>query len=332
MKRISTLLIALAMTPTLAMAQTNIEKAIDQVKRSSFNETAAKKETEVDDDGVNAIFEQHVYEMPSHSSQFKKLIEAFDNDQRNAYSVFKRLKGTSGNAQSIGYGRDTQKTVSFGNYKDRNYYLLLFNDTKDKTRRKCYEVTWYDSKSSKKKDNMLTVDITYIYSKNPKNNKTRASRVRAITITSNDTIIANDTVIAATSVGGRNTMVTIRPDGTIIKYNRDTGSTIVYKPQDSNKDNDIKINNSADFMVRFNNLRTQYIKVIEFAGKDQTFFADGISKPVNEMMQLCRNYHRMLNADEQTTCVNIIEQMKTKSRDKAVQEMLDLAKKYVRGN
>ena len=51
MKKVKMLLIVMAMLPTFAMAQTGIDKALEQLKRSGVEEISVSKETDIDDDG-----------------------------------------------------------------------------------------------------------------------------------------------------------------------------------------------------------------------------------------------------------------------------------------
>lgn len=307
MKKVKMLLIVMAMLPTFAMAQTGIDKALEQLKRSGVEEISVSNETDIDDDGKRCVYEVYGYEVPKISSQFKKLLAAFDDEKKNAYSVNKRMKGASGEPLSIGYGKNAEKSKEFGTSTDRNYFMLFFQDPKDGLRRMCYVLTWYDSKMS---SSSYTVYLTYIYSKDPK-------RIEKKTQSDDD----------------RQTSITVRPDGTIIKMNRITGNTVVLHPQnadgkDSNKE---VIKTGYDFIVAFNDLRSQYVRAVDFAGKDQTFFSEQIKKIVNSILELCHNHNKVLSVIEKNTCCSMLDDMKRNSRDKGVQEALGLAEKYVRG-
>ena len=130
-----------------------------------------------------------------------------------------------------------------------------------------------------------------------------------------------------------NTSITVNSDGTIIRYDRNTGNSIVYRPQDNKKASSIAvpIKNSGDFIQRFNDLRTEYIQVVQFAGKEQTFFANRIMPPVNKMLQLCREHGKLLKSNERNSCMGILDDMKQSARDKGIREMLNLAQTYLGG-
>lgn len=82
MKKVKMLLIVMAMLPTFAMAQTGIDKALEQLKRSGVEEISVSKETDIDDDGKRCVYEVYGYEVPKISSQFKKLLAAFDDEKK----------------------------------------------------------------------------------------------------------------------------------------------------------------------------------------------------------------------------------------------------------
>ena len=204
-------------------------------------------------------------------------------------------------------------------YSDRNYFVLFFKDPADSKRRTCYALAWYEGKKGKKNKEMWCVDIIHVYSLNPE-------YVRSLpkTITKTTTTVNSD---------DNNTSITVNSDGTIIRYDRNTGNSIVYRPQDNKKASsiDVPIKNSGDFIQRFNDLRTEYIQMVQFAGKDQTFFANRIMPPVNKLVQLCREHSKLLDNNERTSCVGILDDMKQNARDKGIREMLYLAQKYLGG-
>ena len=257
--------------------------------------------------------------MAKNSGKFTQLMDAFNDEQAYAYSVNKRMAGYDGSASRIGYGKNSEKTIVFMKYSDRNYFVLYFKDPADSKRRTCYALAWYEGKKDKKNKEMWYVDIIHVYSLNPE-------YVRSLpkTITKTTTTVNSDDT---------NTSITVNSDGTIIRYDRNTGNSIVYRPQDNKKASsiDVPIKNSGDFIQRFNDLRTEYIQIVQFAGKNQTFFANRIMPPVNKMLQLCREHGNLLLHNERLSCVGILDDMKQSARDNGIREMLNLAQKYLNG-
>lgn len=315
MKKILTLIIALALVPAFAAAQSNITRVVEQFKKGAVEEVSTSKETETDTDGKQCVYERNVFLVAKNSGKFKQLMDAFNDAQSNAYSVNKRMAGYDGSANKIGYGKNSEKSIVFMKYPDRNYFVLFFKDPADSKRRTCYALAWYEGKNDKKNKEKWCVDIIYVYSMNPE--YVRSLPKTITTVNSDDT----------------NTSITVNSDGTIIRYDRNTGNSIVYRPQDNKKASsiDVPIKNSGDFIQRFNDLRTEYIQMVQFAGKDQTFFAYRIMPPVNKLVQLCREHSKLLDNNERTSCVGILDDMKQNARDKGIREMLYLAQKYLNG-
>ncbi len=319
MKKIFTMIIALALVPAFAAAQTTIARVVEQFKKGAVEEISTSKETDTDTDGKQCVYERNIFLVAKNSGKFKQLMDVFNDEQTNAYSVNKRMAGYDGSASKIGYGKNSEKTIVFMKYSDRNYFVLYFKDPADSKRRTCYALAWYESKKDKKKKEMWCVDIIRVYSLNPE-------YVRSLpkTITKTTTTVNSDDT---------NTSITVNSDGTIIRYDRNTGNSIVYRPQDNKKASsiDVPIKNSGDFIQRFNDLRTEYIQVVQFAGKEQTFFAYRIMPPVNKMLQLCREHGKLLLHNERLSCIGILDDMKQNARDKGIREMLNLAQTYLGG-
>lgn len=319
MKKIFTMIIALALVPALAAAQTTIARVVEQFKKGAVEEISTSKETETDTDGKQCVYERNIFLVAKNSGKFKQLMDTFNDEQTNAYSVNKRMAGYDGSASKIGYGKNSEKSIVFMKYSDRNYFVLYFKDPADSKRRTCYALAWYEGKKDKKKKEMWYVDIIHVYSLNPE-------YVRSLpkTITKTTTTVNSDDT---------NTSITVNSDGTIIRYDRNTGNSIVYRPQDNKKASsiDVPIKNSGDFIQRFNDLRTEYIQMVQFAGKNQTFFANRIMPPVNKMLQLCREHGNLLLHNERLSCVGILDDMKQSARDNGIREMLNLAQKYLNG-
>lgn len=319
MKKLFTMIIALALVPAFAAAQTTIARVVEQFKKGAVEEISTSKETETDTDGKQCVYERNIFLVAKNSGKFKQLMDTFNDEQSNAYTVNKRMAGYDGSACKIGYGKNSENSIVFMKYSDRNYFVLYFKDPADSKRRTCYALAWYEGKKDKKNKEMWRVDIIHIYSLNPE-------YVRSLpkTITKTTTTVNSDDT---------NTSITINSDGTIIRYDRNTGNSIVYRPQDNKKASsiDVPIKNSGDFIQRFNDLRTEYIQMVQFAGKDQTFFANRIMPPVNKILQLCREHSSLLKRNESNSCLGILDDMKQSARDKGIREMLNLAQTYLGG-
>lgn len=98
MKKILTLIIALALVPAFAAAQSNITRVVEQFKKGAVEEVSTSKETETDTDGKQCVYERNIFLVAKNSGKFKQLMDAFNDEQSNAYSVNKRMAGYDGSA------------------------------------------------------------------------------------------------------------------------------------------------------------------------------------------------------------------------------------------
>ena len=156
MKQIFTMIIALALVPAFAAAQTTIASVVEQFKKGTVEVISTSKETDTDTDGKQCVYERNIFLLAKNSGKFKQLMDAFKDEQANAYSVNKRMAGYDGSASRIGYGKNSEKTIVFMKYSDRNYFVLYFKDPADSKRRTCYALAWYEGKKGKKNKEMLS--------------------------------------------------------------------------------------------------------------------------------------------------------------------------------
>ena len=124
MKKIFTMIIALALVPAFAAAQTTIARVVEQFKKGAVEEISTSKETDTDTDGKQCVYERNIFLVAKNSGKFKQLMDVFNDEQTNAYSVNKRMAGYDGSASRIGYGKNSEKTIVFMKYSDRNYFTL----------------------------------------------------------------------------------------------------------------------------------------------------------------------------------------------------------------
>lgn len=291
----------MAMLPLMAMAQADIDKVWVQVERGNIGtQNGVELERDVDAEGKQWTYAYYGLLVKSGSSELKQLQSAFRTDRKDAYSVFVKNANDRSSMMStskIGYADDT-KVVEFGTNAAHNYEVLLFRDKKDDKRRTAYALVWFPTKDK----DYTQCHIYRIYGRDP-----RKMNVK------------------------RNQSVTIQSDGTIIKYDGTTNNSVVLRPQDGDFGKNAKVADGADFLLRFNRLRADYTRALDFAGKDQAFYADKIMQPVNEMLLLCRNHSKLLSDKERTACGNILGDMQNQSRDTGVKQMLELSRKYVLG-
>lgn len=288
---------AMALLPFAANAQTNINKVWEQVVKGSIGtQNAVEMEHDNDAEGKTWTFDHYGLLVKSGSPELKRLEEAFKSDRKEAYSVYAKSAGQTGrvvNTTKIGYA-DGTKALEFGYDNSHNYEVLLFHDKNDEMRRTAYALVWFETGRGN-----TQCHVYRFYGLDPRKANTK-----------------------------KNQTTTIQSDGTVVKYDGNTNNSVVMRPQ-ANSIDSVNVKNSADFIVCFNTLRTEYTKAINFADGDQAFWADKIMQPVNQIVILCQKYHSLLSTKEQTSCANILADMQKQSHDKGVTEMLELARKYL---
>ena len=81
MKKIFTMIIALALVPAFAAAQTTIARVVEQFKKGAVEEISTSKETDTDTDGKQCVYERNIFLVAKNSGKFKQLMDAFNDEQ-----------------------------------------------------------------------------------------------------------------------------------------------------------------------------------------------------------------------------------------------------------
>lgn len=303
MKHLAIIIIAAAALafPLGAAAQENIERALDAFKRAKGVYIPISKTQNGNDQGKECTFECYEFDVKKDNSQWKQLLKAFDVDAEEAYSVYDKKKGKTDRARAIvGYGPDPANTsvrVSFGAYTDRNYRVMMFRDPDDMYWRTCYALVWFDNADNSKNYHGLAYKI---YSRDPQ----RSSEEQ------------------------EEKTVTMLSDGSMMQYDKATGKTTIVQGVDKDTYYD-RITSSIDFLSRFNNLRTLFIKY-NTPNKTDVDNLSVLTGIVNKIMALCKKNGKMLNSDERRVVTDMLGKMQQDCEDIGLSSMLGLAAKYLK--
>ena len=300
MKRLIMMFLALASLATTAMAQAEIEKVAKQIASGSLCELSdINVSSDYDENGKQCKYEYYSFLLKKNSNSFKSLTDAFRADRHDAYDMFRKMADKNGDKdykETIAYGKDLARSITFGGHLNRNYEVLLFRDKDDNAYRTAYVLIWYDEGED-------TRCLFYrIYSKNPREDNRKT-----------------------------NHNVTYGSDGSIIIYDGNTNNSTVLRDWPEKialGDNDIL--DATDFMVAFNKIVASIKRmqtIISNAKND--ILNDRMAEPVNNMLILCKRHSKLLNADERTACSNSIDDIIKSSADANTTEMLKLAKSYL---
>jgi len=304
MRKIMVTLLAALLLPLGAAAQVNLEKAWKGLENVSFSQLSAveKDKGHADENGKIWTYDACKFVIDKESNEFKALKDAFQKDHDEAYSAFVKVAGIEVDANeqiSVVYGKNNSRSINYGSFKNRNYNILFFRDPTDERYRTCYALVWYDAGEKGKVECIMR----RYYGIDPQSSG----------------VMSNSTL-------------TVREDGTIIKYDGNTRNSVIVKPNGNNNE-DIVVNNAGEFLVAFNNLRADYMKIailIQRANSDcKALFLTSAMPSVNKILLLCKNSGSLLNSDERTTVIASLERMKGGIDDSGIADMLTLAAKYL---
>ena len=303
MKHIATFIIAaiaLAM-PLNAAAQTDIEKALDAFVSDNSTATMLSMNAQQDKDmGKSGTYQSYEFEVDKKNAQWQQLLKAFGKDAKNSYNVFSKNEGTTDRSTSNivfgSYDKGNTSQVTFGSHLDHNYRVLLFRDPNDELWRTCYALVWYESDDDSKKFHGYAY---HIYSRDPQ------------------------------MVGKENQQGTVAMlnDGSIVRYDNNSGQSTLVQTG-NNQDGSASIKSSIDVISNFNNLHAMYVDNNRSSASKSWKLTKSTSI-INNLLMLCKQHAKLLNADEKTACANILRSMQQDNTDTGQREMINLAIKYL---
>lgn len=302
MKKLVILLFTLASLSTTAMAQTTIDNVWRQITNESIGKlTDANVSSGVDETGKQWKYEYYSLLLKKNSSAFNKIADAFKTDRHEAYDIFRKQANKDGDkdyTETIAYGKELARLITFGTKLNHNYEVLLFHDKSDNTFRTAYGIVWFDEGDNTR------CQCYRIYGKDPRQDKLDTNR-----------------------------NVTYGSDGSIIIYDGNTNNSTVLRNQSERielGDNDIL--DATDFMVAFNKIVAS-IKSMQSIAKDMKYNGDlignGMTEHVNNMLILCKRHSKLLGTAERNACAASIDDIIKNATDTNTTEMLKLAKSYL---
>lgn len=304
MRHLALIIIAAAALafPLGSAAQGSIENALNAFVDSKTGvEILSSQGANANDQGKKCTTQTYEFEVDRNNTQWKQLLKAFNTDEKNAYSVFTKNNGTTDQSTTrIAFGPDpanSNNVITFGSHLGHNYRVLLFHDPADEYWRTCYALAWYESDEDSKKFHGYAYKI---YSRDPRHAGNEQQQ----------------------------TTVAMLNDGSVVQYDNTTGRSTIMQAGTSHDDND-DIKSSTDFLARFNNMRALYMK----NNKKGNISADKLpimTSIVNKIISMCKQYGKMLNADEKQVVVNTLHSMQQDCEDIGLNGMLGLAAKYLK--
>ena len=284
--------IALWLTAGVATAQTNVKKAMDDLMNNKSAVRVLTNNYEHDMGGEAETYCHYTvlqFDRKQAAKMIAKVEEAFDKDAHAAYYVlFQTPKIHAGERSSVKYGPNLEYDVTFGSKKDHNYRMICTEDPTNAAKRHAYAMVWYYEGSG------VRCLLYHIYGQRP--GKKAGMRLTSL----QDYLSAGD----IPSFWANGTAVV---DDSLVRMVMGNGNSIVTADAGIGK-----IEDDADFLLLFGNLRVAFLDAIKYA--DKKVLQTGIAM---KLMKLCKAHATLLNEREKSTCRTSLAEMR-----KALQKTL----------
>ena len=235
----------------------------------------------------------------------QKMVDAFHkallSNSRLAYISFTKKAGSASiETNRVGYGKDNSMTYEFGTHKDRNYNLQYLRDRKDSTMRYVYALVWYQGM-----DHSVKGSVYKFYSKDPQTYKKPSANTKSFSYTK-------------PSIQGLDSLFF---QGKYFNFDKSPAGAYYFDvtpPKDA-----------AEFMMQFNTLRAAFKNARDLYPNQMTqrTLQTGIA---NKIVKLCKEYGKLLNADEKKFCASSLNKMKKDTDDEYLQSLLELTANSLR--
>ena len=237
----------------------------------------------------------------------RKMVETFQkalvSNSSFAYLSFTKKAGAlNSETKRVAYGNDNSMTLEFGLHKDRNYNLQCFRDGKDSTMRYVYALDWYQGT-----DRSIMGGVYKFYSKDPQTYKTPSANTKSF-------------AYKMPSVQGLDSLFL---QGKY--FNFDKSPAGAYYPEV------VPPKDAGEFMRQLNTLRAAFKNA-----KDLYNFGNQVIRRTlqtgiaNKIVKLCKEYGKLLNADEKKFCATSLNKMKKDTDDEYLQSLLELTANSLR--
>lgn len=238
----------------------------------------------------------------------QKMVDTFHkallSNSRLAYISFTKKAGSASiETNRVGYGNNNSTTYEFGTHKDRNYNLQYFRDRKDSTMRYVYALVWYQGM-----DRSVKGSVYKFYSKDPQTYKKPSANTQPFSYTK-------------PSIQDLDSLFLQRKN---FKFNMNLAGSY-YFDETPPKD-------AAEFMMQLNTLRAAF----KNAGDLYSNFGNQVTRRTlqtgiaNKIVKLCKEYGKLLNADEKKFCASSLNKMKKDTDDEYLQSLLELTANSLR--
>lgn len=330
-------LLAVAMMPVTATAQSNLIKAFDDFtgdkKLKEYIKVNAYTEKDDKDNTMASYYYSYKFEMPlSKRKCIEPVCEAFNKDTGEAYKTHIKNAGIDSEPfVTIAYGKDLDRNMSYGKFINRNYMVMFVKDGKDSLKRYAYTIVWYTDTVKNKFCGMLEK----YYGPDP-----AALRSRNTGHTGNNFSLSEYSVYKPYLP--KNTLKQLKRilgNGNGHKFDSQLEENIKWMEKLVDEGYIPKINGNytltyndsiktdTDFLLRFGNLRAAYKINMREGGVDDTMLNTGL---VNKIVELCDNYGHVLSDSTKKMCIDSIKELQDITPDEYLDGFLGEAIKKLK--
>ena len=244
----------------------------------------------------------------------QKMVDTFQkallSNSRLAYISFTKKAGSASiETNRVGYGNDNSMTYEFGAHKDRNYNLQCLRDCKDSTMRYVYALVWYQGM-----DHSVKGSVYKFYSKDPQTYKKPSSYTKSSANTKSFSYLKP-------SIQDLDSLFLQRKYFNFDKSPAGAYYFDVTPPKDA-----------AEFMMQLNTLRAAFKNAKDrYPNSGNQVIRRTLQTGIaNKIVKLCKEYGKLLNADEKKFCATSLNKMKKDTDDEYLQSLLELTANSLR--
>ena len=308
------LLALILMTTSSVQAQSKIDRQIRNIVESGYaRQTKALQE--MDSTGLTSgRCEVYRLDIPqSQSYLLDNVLEAFDNEQKNAYyQLMENADTPNRRTTALTYGTDGESII-IGDDAEMNYRVICFVDPNRDNYRTGYAIEWANN------DGNIDGRIVTTYGIRPSAKKSlgRIGDIEDIDLSKLGEILPE--AIKTIKVIGKDDLKKLGD----LEGLKDLGDYLGILTGEMEV-NDEAATDDVQWLTQFNHYRNAFLRAVDRNSSTAASYATNILK-------LCKKANKAnLSANEKKLCIKNIKEMRKKTKDTFLQGLLDEAADLLR--
>jgi len=315
------MVVALALVPTLAPAQTHIRKAIkDFAADDKYADRMLREITTKPDEEGLLDSDYRVYTMLISAKEkaiYERLKAELKKDADESYRVYEHPAG----AQTAGkhrVGSDNRHYRTFGVFIDADEAYACFRDPQNPAKRYIYAL----SLNPQEKSDKYELTVSEIYGDDPQ------MKPRSTATTDNLTFNWDGLRDGLQELTRQTATLDLSALDSLTNYLGSDEFKQLYKDKVSlylNQEERDKVDNDLAFMECFGKLRNCYMTVV--SGND---FELAPTNFANRIVKLCSQYGSLIDSQQRQLCIETLDDMIAATKDKYLKGLLKSAQSKLR--